>query len=109
MRMFKVTRGTQDCWGIAINYNPDFRDVSFHFLKWYIAIGFKQKLVPFEKVLSEIEWTDEDSWYLHAEYNCCELCDDFLVKEDPIALVDTDDEDYVVICEYCLNPDLKDE
>jgi hypothetical protein len=35
--------GLTNEYGIAINYNPDYNDVSFQFWKWYFAIGRSQK------------------------------------------------------------------
>ena len=32
--------GYQQERGIAINYNPDYHDISFHFWKWFFAVGF---------------------------------------------------------------------
>ena len=110
--MIRISKGTQDCWGIAINYNPDYRDVSFHLLKWYIAIGFEQKLIPFEEVLSEIEWTEEDSWYLMTDYLCCDICEDVLDDDEARIVLEPEDgntDDPILVCEYCVNPDLKDE
>lgn len=115
MRMFKISRGTQDCWGIAINYNPDYRDVSFHFLKWYIAIGLKKKTISWDDIrpelLEEWDWDEEDLYYAMADDSFCEMCDDFLVADDIILALfaEHEDDDYILVCEYCLNPDLKGE
>ena len=106
--MFKVSRGTQDCWGIAINYNPDFRDISFHFLKWYIAIGLKEETVPFEEILETLE-EDEEGYYMWADFSSCIICDDFIEENEIIVNLQDEEGDYMVFCEYCLNPDLKDE
>lgn len=35
----KFSYGRQEERGIAINYNPDYHDVSFHLWKWWAAIG----------------------------------------------------------------------
>ena len=114
--MIKITsKGEQDCWGIGINYNPDFRDISFHFLKWYIAIGFGEEMIPWEEVqarlasAAEIEWSEEDQWYWLADINGCEVCEDVIYEGDPYMLLDDDDGESIIVCEYCLNPDLKDE
>jgi len=38
--MIKVTSyGQTNDWGFAIKYNPDYKDVSIDFIKWYLAIG----------------------------------------------------------------------
>lgn len=51
----KITsRGFTQEYGIAINYNPDYNDVSFQFWKWYFAVGRTPKPVVIEESVTEI-------------------------------------------------------
>jgi len=34
-----IAYGRTSEWGFALKYNPDYKDISIDFIKWYFAIG----------------------------------------------------------------------
>ena len=51
---------------------------------------------------------DEEEWYNWEDATACEMCDDVAFEDDAILTLLDEEGDYMYICEFCLNPDLKD-
>ena len=55
-----------------------------------------------------IEFDAEDfDWYGYLDF--CLVCDDVIFEDEAIIIFPDDEGVYMTFCEYCLNPDLKDE
>ena len=43
IKRFGITSyGSTSEWGIGVHYNNDYKDVSFDFMHWYFALGFRK-------------------------------------------------------------------
>lgn len=90
--------------GLIIGYTMEEKALDEAYNKALVELRDKQ-LASME----EDEDEDEDNeWYDRSEADSCMICEDVIYEGETVIRMADDNRYYTVICEYCLNPDLKD-